>query len=318
MINAPFKAVCYMLATIALLSVSDAAAKWLVPHYPAVQIVFLRALLGVGPALALVVWEQGRRGLATSYLFAHTVRSVLMLVSWLLFIIALRSISLANAYTLVFGAPLFMTLFGRIFLGERVSHSRWVAVIGGFVGVLIVLSPASLGFSLAAFVALLAAVVWAVTSLVARRLSQHEPSTRILFYYMAISTLATLPFAAASWTPIALGHVPLFLLTGLIGVAAHWLLAQAFRYGEVSLIAPFEYTGLVWAMALGYWLWGDVPSSGVLAGGALIIASGIYMVRHEGGSGRTEKEQGEEEDEEPVSSPSPVSSASSASSASSP
>ena len=71
-------------------------------------------------------------------------------------------------------------------------------------------------------------------------------------------------------------------------------------------------------MALGYWLWGDVPSSGVLAGGALIIASGIYMVRHEGGSGRTEKEQGEEEDEEPVSSPSPVSSASSASSASSP
>ncbi len=317
MINAPFKAVCYMLATISLLSVSDAAAKWLVPHYPAVQIVFLRALLGVGPALALVVWEQGRRGLATSYLFAHTVRSVLMLVSWLLFIVALRSISLANAYTLVFGAPLFMTLFGRIFLGERVSHSRWVAVIGGFVGVLIVLSPASLGFSLAAFVALLAAVVWAVTSLVARRLGQHEPSTRILFYYMAISALATLPFAAAGWTPIALAHVPLFLLTGLIGVAGHWLLAQAFRYGEVSLIAPFEYTGLVWAMALGYWLWGDVPSSGVLAGGALIIASGIYMVRHEGGSGRT-AEGAEEEDEEPVSSPSPVSSASSASSASSP
>ncbi|MCE2484571.1 MAG: DMT family transporter [Desulfurellaceae bacterium] len=314
MINAPFKAVCYMLATIALLSVSDAAAKWLVPHYPAVQIVFLRALLGVGPALVLVVWEQGRRGLATSYLFAHTVRSVLMLVSWLLFIVALRSISLANAYTLVFGAPLFMTLFGRIFLGERVSRSRWVAVIGGFVGVLIVLSPASLGFSFAALIALLAAVVWAVTSLVARRLSQHEPSTRILFYYMAISAVATLPFAAAGWTPIALGHVPLFLLTGLIGVAAHWLLAQAFRYGEVSLIAPFEYTGLVWAMALGYWLWGDVPSSGVLAGGALIIASGIYMVRHEGGSGRTEEEQDEEQDEEPTPSPSPVSSASSASS----
>lgn len=314
MINAPFKAVCYMLATISLLSVSDAAAKWLVPHYPAVQIVFLRALLGVGPALALVVWEQGCRGLATSYLFAHTVRSVLMLVSWLLFIIALRSISLANAYTLVFGAPLFMTLFGRIFLGERVSHSRWVAVIGGFVGVLIVLSPASLGFSLAAFIALLAAVVWAVTSLVARRLSQHEPSTRILFYYMAISAVATLPFAAGSWTPIALGHVPLFLLTGLIGVAAHWLLAQAFRYGEVSLIAPFEYTGLVWAMALGYWLWGDVPSSGVLAGGALIIASGIYMVRHEGGAGRAKEK---EEDEEPAPSPSQVSSASSAPSASS-
>ena len=313
MINAPLKAVCYMLATISLLSVSDAAAKWLVPHYPAIQIVFLRALLGVGPALVLVVWEQGRRGLATSYLFAHAVRSVLMLVSWLLFIIALRSISLANAYTLVFGAPLFMTLFGRVFLGERVSHSRWVAVIGGFLGVLIVLSPASLGFSVAAFVALSAAVVWAVTSLVARRLGQHEPSTRILFYYMAISTVTTLPFAVASWTPIALAHVPLFLFTGLIGVAGHWLLAQAFRYGEVSLIAPFEYTGLVWAMLLGYWLWGDIPTAGVLGGGALIIASGIYMVRHEGGQRRAEVRRAEE----PTPTPSSISSASSASSASS-
>ncbi len=301
MINAPFKAVCYMLATISLLSVSDATAKWLVPHYPAVQIVFLRALLGVGPALAVVVWEQGRRGVATSYLLAHAVRSVLMLVSWLLFIIALRSISLANAYTLVFGAPLFMALFGRIFLGERVSHSRWVAVIGGFVGVLIVLSPASLGFSFAAFLALLAAVVWAVTSLVARRLSQHEPSTRILFYYMAISAVATLPFAASSWTPITPAHVPLFLITGLIGVVAHWLLAQAFRYGEVSFIAPFEYTGLVWAMVLGYWLWGDIPTAGVLGGGALIIASGIYMVRHEGGPERSKVRQTEESEHAPSS-----------------
>lgn len=302
MTHAPLRAVCYMIAAISLLSLSDAAAKWLVAHYPAVQIVCLRALLGVGPALVLVVWEQGCRGLATTHLFAHAVRSVLMLVSWLLFIIALRSISLANAYTLVFGAPLFMTLFGRLFLGERVSHSRWVAVIGGFVGVLIVLSPASPGFSLAAFVALSAAVVWAVTSLVARRLSQREPSTRILLYYMAISALASLPFAVGSWTHVDPAHIPLFIVTGLIGVAAHWLLAQAFRYGEVSLIAPFEYTGLVWAMALGYWLWGDIPTAGVLAGGALIIASGIYMVRHEG------RPEPEEEPAPPARAPSSVSS----------
>ncbi len=308
--SVPLKGILYMVATIFLLSASDAAAKWLVPHYPAIQIVCVRALLGVGPALVVVLWEQGRRGLATSHLFAHAVRSVLMLVSWLLFIIALRSISLANAYTLVFGAPLFMTLFARIFLGERVSHSRWVAVIGGFLGVLIVLSPASLGFSAAAFVALLAAVVWAVTSLVARRLSQDEPSTRILFYYMAVSAIVTLPFAAASWTPIAPAHVPIFLVTGIIGVAAHWLLAQAFRYGEVSLIAPFEYTGLVWAMVLGYWLWGDVPSGGVLGGGALIIASGIYMVRREGGQAEVRRVEAHSPPAQPSSSVSSVSSAS--------
>ena len=297
--SAPVKGISYMIATVFLLSVSDAAAKWLAPHYPAIQIVCMRALLGVGPALGLVLWEQGRRGIVTSHLFAHAVRSILMLVSWLLFIIAIRSISLANAYTIVFGAPLFMTLFGRVFLGEYVPRSRWVAVIGGFIGVVIVLSPASMGFNAAALIALLAAVIWAVTSIVARRLSQQEPSTRILFYYMAISVITTAPFAASSWTPIASAHVPVFVVTGIVGVAAHWLLAQAFRYGEVSLISPFEYTGLVWAMILGYWLWGDVPTAGVLVGGALIIASGVYMIRHESGGRRT-KIQEAEPDTEPA------------------
>lgn len=282
-----------MIATVFLLSLSDAAAKWLTPHYPAVQIVCVRALLGVGPALCLVLWSEGRRGLATSHLVAHAIRSLLMLVSWLLFIIAIRSISLATAYTIVFGAPLFMTLFSRVFLGECVAWPRWVAVIGGFLGVLLVLSPASMGFNVAAFLALLAAMVWAVTSLIARRLSQQEPSSRILFYYMAISVIATVPFATMTWTPIALAHLPVFLLTGIVGVAAHWLLAQAFRYGEVSLIAPFEYTGLVWAMGLGYWLWGDVPTAGVLSGGGLIIASGVYMIRHESGRRQAAGQEGE-------------------------
>jgi drug/metabolite transporter (DMT)-like permease len=281
-ISLPIRGISYMIATVLLLSVSDAAAKWLAPHYPAVQIVCVRALLGVGPALGLVLWEEGRRGLATTHLVAHVVRSLLMLVSWLLFIVAIRTLSLANAYTIVFGAPLFMTLFGRFFLGEQVSRPRWIAVLGGFLGVLIVLSPASMELNAAAFIALLAAVAWAVTSIIARRLSQHEPSTRILFYYMAISVIATVPFAATTWTPIALAHLPVFLLTGMIGVAAHWLLAQAFRYGEVSLISPFEYTGLVWALILGYWLWSDVPTAGVLIGGGIIIASGIYMIRYEG------------------------------------
>jgi RarD protein len=285
-----------MVATVFLLSVSDAAAKWLAPHYPAIQIVCMRALLGVGPALGLVLWGEGRRGLMTSHVVLHVVRSILMLLAWLLFIIAIRSMPLADAFTIVFGAPLFMTLLGRVFLGEDVSRPRWVAVIGGFLGVLIVVSPANMGLTPAALIALLAALMWAVTSIVARRLSQREPSTRILFYYMAVSVVATLPFAASSWTPISAAHLPIFIATGIIGVTAHWLLAQAFRYGEVSLIAPFEYTGLVWAMALGYWLWGDVPTSGVLLGGVLIIASGLYMARHETGQ-KSEAENSEDEQE---------------------
>jgi drug/metabolite transporter (DMT)-like permease len=103
--------------------------------------------------------------------------------------------------------------------------------------------------------------------------------------------------------PIAGAHLPVFLLTSLVGVVAHWLLAQAFRYGEVSLIAPFEYTGLVWALVLGYWLWGDVPTAGVLSGGGLIIASGLYMIRAERGRRHTEGQEAESE-----SAPTPASS----------
>ena len=226
-----------------------------------------------------------------------------MLVSWLLFILAIRSISLATAYTLVFGAPLFMTLLSRVFLGEHVSWPRWVAVIGGFLGVLLIFSPASMGFNTAAFIALLAAHGMGGDKPYCPPPQPAGAEYRILFYYMAISVLATGPFAATTWTPIAVAHLPVFLLTGLVGVVAHWLLAQAFRYGEVSLIAPFEYTGLIWAVVLGYWLWGDVPTAEVLSGGGLIIASGIYMIRAERGRRQTEGQEAESE-----STPTPASS----------
>ena len=99
--SVPLKGISYMVATVFLLSASDAAAKWLSPHYSAVQIVCMRALLGVGPALCLVLWDEGRRGLMTSHVVLHVVRSILMLLAWLLFIIAIRSMPLADAFTIV-------------------------------------------------------------------------------------------------------------------------------------------------------------------------------------------------------------------------
>lgn len=271
-----------MLATVALLSTSDAAAKWLAPHYPVVQIVFVRAALGLLPAFLLVQWQGERGSLVTQRVLAHLLRTALMLAAWGLFIMAIRFLPLADAYTVVFGAPLFMTLLGRVLLGERVPRTRWLAVSVGFVGVLIVLHPSGLGFGRPVLAALGAAGAWAFSTIASRRLSQTEPSTTILFYYMLLSLVATAPFAVRAWAPVAFEHLPIFLLTGVVGAAAHWLMAQAFRYGEVSLLAPFEYTGLVWALSLGYWLWGDVPTPAVLVGASLIIASGIYMVRQEG------------------------------------
>ena len=285
------RGIVYMLAAVALLSTSDAATKSLAPHYSVVQIVFVRAFLGVLPAALLAFLENGKQGLIPRLPHLHVLRTGLMLAAWGLFILAIRVLPLADTYTIVFGAPLFMALFGRILLGERVTPQRWTAVCIGFVGVLIVLHPSGAGLGPPVLLALAAALAWAFATIVSRKLGQNERSSTVLFTYMLLSLVATAPFVVGQWTPIATDHTSTFILMGVIGTVAHWLLAQAFRYSEISLLAPFEYTGLVWAIGLGFWLWGDVPTRVMLTGASLIIGSGIYMIQHES---RTMKKQADE------------------------
>ena len=153
---------------------------------------------------------------------------------------------------------------------------------------MIVLHPSGAGLGRPVLLALAAALAWAFATTASRKLGQKERSSTVLFTYMLLSLVATAPFVVGQWTPIAAEHVSTFILMGVIGTVAHWLLAQAFRYSEVSLLAPFEYTGLVWAIGLGFWLWGDVPTPIMLTGASLIIGSGVYMVQHES---RTMKKQ---------------------------
>ena len=275
------RGVLYILAAITILSTSDAATKWLAPHYSVVQIIFVRAALGVFPAAMLALIEDGRQGFIPRVPLLHIVRTLLMLGAWGFFILAIRELPLADTYTIVFGAPLFMALFSRIFLGEQVSRQRWTAVCLGFVGVLIVIHPSGAGFGTPVLFALAASLSWAVSTIVSRKLGQAERSTTILFYYMALCLIASAPFVGIQWTPIAEEHYSVFIIMGLIGTIGHWLLTQAFRYSEVSLLAPFEYSGMIWAIIIGYWFWGDIPTPIMLAGASLIIASGIYMARHE-------------------------------------
>ena len=277
----PLRGILYIVAAMAVLSAADAAAKWLAPSYSAAQIMFVRSLLALGPALAILLLTQGRAGLRTQRLGAHTVRTVLMLLAWGTFIYALRELPLADAFTIAFVSPLFMTILGFLFLREAVRGARWGAVAFGFVGVLVVLQPSGTGFGLPALATLFAALAWAVSTLFSRRLTESESSETILFYYVVLSSgilalgLPTYDFA------IAARDWPAFGVSTVAGLLGHWLIAQAFRYGEVSLLAPFEYLALVWALLLGYWIWGDQPNGTVLLGAAIIIASGIAVARME-------------------------------------
>ena len=275
------RGIAYMLAAIAMLSSSDAATKWLAPHYSVVQIFFLRAVIGLLPSVAFTLIDNGKAGLLPRSISLHLGRTALMLTAWGFFIVAIRDLPLADTYTIVFGAPLFMTLFGRVVLRERVSRERWIAVCLGFGGVLIVFHPSGVGLGPAVLFAVAASIAWACSTIVSRKLGQVERSSTILFYYMLLCFTATAPFVSRHWTPVEIEHYGAFFLMGIIGCIGHWLLAQAFRYGEVSLLAPFEYSGMVWAIIIGYWFWADVPTPVMLLGASIIIGSGLYMAKQE-------------------------------------
>ncbi len=289
----PLRAVLYIVASMAVLSLSDAGAKWLAPHYPVAEIMFVRQLVGLPLAIAVVAATRGRGGFRTRFLGAHIIRTGLMLVAWAAFIYALRSLPLGDAFTIAFCSPLFMTLFGFVFLREQVPALRWGAVAVGFVGVVIVLQPSGTGLGPAAIAALGAAFTWALSTIWSRKIAVAESSETMLFVYMALATAALalgLPTYDLSLRP---GDLWVFGVAGVSGVAGHWLLAYAFRYGELSLLAVFEYTALVWALLFGFWIWGDRPNPTVLLGASLIIGSGIAIARME--SRRARPDPGESE-----------------------
>jgi drug/metabolite transporter (DMT)-like permease len=278
-----------MLATETTLSASDAAAKWLAPHYAAIEIIWVRSLLGFAPAALLCARSKG--GFRTRQLRGHILRSLLMLGAWALFIDCMRVLPLADAFAIAFASPIAITLAGRILLREYVSGQRFAAVIVGFVGVLVILQPGAVGASFAAAEALLATLLWALSTIVSRRLSATESSETMLFYYMLCSLIGTSLVVPWVYVTPAAEHALAFFITAIAGTLGHWLMAQACRYAEVSLLAPFEYFAIVSAIALGYLIWGDVPAPLTLAGVALIMSSGLFIAREEAAKQRVRSER---------------------------
>ncbi len=290
--GSPLRGVAYIVAAMTVLSASDAAAKWLAPHYSAVEIMLIRSLIGLPIATVILALSRGRAGFRTQHLAGHAARTALMLLAWGPFIYALRTLPLADAFTIAFCSPLFMTIFGYLLLGERVQRARWIAVVVGFLGVIVVLQPSGTGLGLAALATLFAALMWALSTIFTRRLTATDSSETMLFYYMLLSSAGLALGFPAYTLAIEPGHWWVFAVTGLAGTAGHWLIAQGFRYGEVSLLAVFEYLALVWALLFGFWIWGDTPNATVLVGAALIIASGVTIARMEGRRARALGERG--------------------------
>jgi drug/metabolite transporter (DMT)-like permease len=279
--SSPGKGIVYMLAAAATLTVMDAGVKWLTDHYPVPQIGFMRYAIGILVALGFALRLGGLATLRTSRPGGHALRSVFNLGTMLTFYYALDLLPLADSIAIGYAAPLIMTALSVPLLGERVGVRRWSAVMVGFVGVVVILRPSAAGISPGALFALAAALLYALTLVTSRQLSATESSHTILFYYslfVVVALAGVMPFV---WVTPRLEDLWLIFFVGVAGSFGQFFLNQAFRYGEVSLLAPLDYSGLVWAALLGFLLWGDIPGTFVWVGAAIIVTAGIYIVRRE-------------------------------------
>ena len=262
----------------------DLCAKWLLADYSLPQFVFLRSIFGLLFFLITARFYGGLGSLRTTRWRWHLFRTLLATGAMFGFFYGLSRMPLVNALTIVFTAPLFVTGLSVPFLGEHVGWRRWLAVVVGFIGALIVLRPGVGMFTPAAIGVIFAALCYAGLALSARKLAATESSFSLAVYlvtgpFLVSATLVTGDFTA----PTITGWI-FFALAGLCSALAWVGIVGGYRRAPPAMLAPFEYTALIGAAAAGYLIWNEVPDAWVITGGMVIIGSGLFIVHREIGN----------------------------------
>lgn len=271
---------------IAFMGAFDATAKFLGEGYHVVQLVFFRNFFGLLFVLCLLAGAGGLASLRSRHPLLHLLRAGFGLGATFAFFIGLQYMPLAEAFALTFTGPIFITVLSIPILGEKVGVRRWTAVLIGFVGVLIMLRPGSEALKVEALLPLTAALCYAFIMLLSRKLSQRETVISVLFWTALIGTAASglaLPFDWVAPTPRDWG---LFVLLGLLGSLAMWFMTLAYRHAPAAVVAPFDYTILLWGLLLGWLVWHELPSPQIWPGAAILTACGLYITHRETRLGR--------------------------------
>jgi drug/metabolite transporter (DMT)-like permease len=263
------------------LTISDAIAKWLGGTYPPTQILFLRAAIALPFVAAVVLLLGGRHALRTRHPGIHLARGAINVVSAAGFYTSLRYLPFAEATAISFAAPLFVTLLSVFLLKEKVEAARWGAIAVGFLGVLLIVRPGTDSFQPAALLPLGTAALYAVMMLTARAIGPGESVLTTGFYIVAaqlVCSATTLPWF---WHAPDAAHWPFFAGVALFSTLGLTLITQAFRIAPASAVAPFDYTGLVWATLLGWVFWREAPDMLTSVGAAIIVFGGLMLILRE-------------------------------------
>ncbi|HZX79529.1 MAG TPA: DMT family transporter [Lysobacter sp.] len=276
------RAVFMMLLAVATFSLMDAGLKQLSTHYPAFQVAALRGAASLPFVLAWALATGGVAPLLRVRWPLHLLRGVMGVAMMASFVYALRTLPLSTAYSIFFVAPLLVTALSVPILGEHVGPRRWTAIAIGLVGTLVLLRPTGEGLvSIASLAVLLAAAMYAVSAISVRVLARTDSTQSMMVWLMTLMALGAGLLAWPGWQPVSGADLWLILGIGVAGSVGQYAVTEAFRVGEASLIAPLEYTALIWGVLLDLTLWGVLPDSVTWIGAAIIVASGLYLLRRE-------------------------------------
>lgn len=275
-----------MLVAVGSFSMMDAGLKTLSATYPPLQITALRALASLPLILIWIAVTTGFGGLLRVRFHLHAFRAALGIMMLATFIYGVRHLPLSLAYSIFFVAPLLITAFAALILGEHIEWQRWAAIAAGLAGVLVVLKPTGAGvISVPGLAVVVCAIGYALSAILVRILGRTDSTQSMVFWLMAMVGIGAGLLALPAWRAIERQHWIVICVIAVTGGVGQWAITEAFRIAEASFIAPFEYTALAWGVALDWILWRAIPSGRAFAGAAIIIASGLYLIRRERKSG---------------------------------
>lgn len=275
-------AIYAMMIAVAMFALMDTAMKMLAATLPAIQVAALRSLCSLPLVCLYLLWRGAFKGIFRIRYSLHLLRAGVGIAMLFLFAYGLKTLSLAQAYTIFFVAPAMVTALSVLVLREKVDARRWLAIVTGLVGVLVALRPSGDGFLTLGGLAILgSALGYAISAIAGRILARTERSEHMVFWLMCMMAIGATALALPTWKAIGVQHAWLLAALAVSGFFGQLAITEAFSHGNASAVAPFEYTALAWGVAIDFALWQVLPDGYTILGAAIIIASGIYLIRHE-------------------------------------
>jgi len=283
-----------------IFSLQDIAVKWIGGDYPVLEIVVFRSLIAL-PCTFLFLHYEGRRGLPTTQQSRlEYIRGIFLFISFTTYMMGLAALPLADIAAIRNSGPLMITFLSVVWLGEKVGPRRWIALIIGFIGVLLIVKPGSATFNIGSVFALIATLFYALSVMVTRKLQTTDSSATMAYYsslvYLVVSFILaplviiageipdahpSIAFLFHSWTMPTLLDWVIMAGLGLVWAGGMYFVARAYSLAQASVVAPFEYTPLLFNVMWGFFIWREVPTLGTVAGALLTLLSGVYILYRE-------------------------------------